>query len=70
MSLIQRVSFASYADLTFAVIKNAFEVSIGKNKNVFCAPTPEEKASWLKDLKSLKKEFQKAQISALGKKQE
>jgi len=42
-------------------MKNAFEVSVGKkviSKYTLIAPTVEEKASWLKELKLLKKEFQ------------
>jgi hypothetical protein len=44
-------------------MKNAFEIFVPpKKKYTFSAPTPEEKDSWLKDLKSLKKEFQKKDI--------
>ncbi len=37
-------------------MKNAFEVSVDKNKFIMRAPSAEEKDSWLKDLKGLKKE--------------
>lgn len=44
-------------------MKNAFEIFVPpKKKYTFCAPTPEEKDTWLKNLKSLKKEFQKKDL--------
>lgn len=43
-------------------ILNAFETSVGKNRYVLSAPSRDEKNSWLKELKAIKKEFQKKKL--------
>eukprot|EP01117_Protostelium_nocturnum_P007021 TRINITY_DN2516_c0_g1_i1.p1 TRINITY_DN2516_c0_g1~~TRINITY_DN2516_c0_g1_i1.p1 ORF type:complete len:1132 (+),score=311.74 TRINITY_DN2516_c0_g1_i1:205-3600(+) len=47
---------------------NKFEIHEGKNQASFFAPTKDEKVSWVKDLKLLKKEFQKKQAHELAAK--
>jgi len=43
-------------------IKNAFEIHYEKNHITFCTTSKEQKIAWLKDLKAMKKEYQKKQF--------
>jgi len=43
-------------------IKNAFEIHYEKNHSTFCTTSKEQKIAWLKDLKAMKKEYQKKQF--------